>query len=77
MIGVMSKKKADSKRSQGIDRHTTPRVVFHMPQDLFDAFQEYMSSLEPASTDSAVMRLALQRYLESKGYWPRAKGGSK
>jgi hypothetical protein len=41
-----------------------------MPQDLFDALNGYLESLAPRPSESEVLRLALQRDLESVGWWP-------
>jgi hypothetical protein len=76
MLGVMPKKNPHSKRSRGEDRHTMPRLAFHMPQELFDAFKAHVESLEPRPHESEVLRVALRRYLESVGAWP-PKGGAK
>jgi hypothetical protein len=63
-------KEPDSKRSQGVERHTQPRLVFHLPQSLLDAFRAHIESIEPKPNEAEVLRLALRRYLESVGRWP-------
>jgi hypothetical protein len=73
MIGVMTKpsrKKPDSKRTRGVDRHTQPRLAFHLPKDLYDAFKGHVDSLRPKPNESSVLRLALELYLERAGCWP-------
>lgn len=75
MLDLMSRpsrKKPDSKRSLGVDRHTQPRLAFHMEQQLYDAFKEHVAGLRPRPNESAVLRLALEQYLESVGAWPPA-----
>jgi hypothetical protein len=74
---VMSEKKKpgrrpspDSKRAKGEDRHAQPRKAFHAPQELFDAMAVYIARTKPQPTDAAVLRLALERFLESEGLWP-------
>lgn len=64
----------DSKRSQGGSRHKTPRKVFHGPQELFDALTAYIEATRPQPTDSAVLRVALEEFLASKGFWPPMEG---
>lgn len=59
-----------SKRSQGVDRHTQPRKAFHAPQELFDALNRYIAGARPAPTDAAVLRTALEEFLEKRGFWP-------
>jgi hypothetical protein len=76
LVAMAKRKDPHSKRSRGEDRHTMPRLAFHMPQELFDAFKAHVESLEPRPHESEVLRVALKRYLESVGAWPR-KGGAK
>ncbi len=56
--------------SRNTDRHIQPRLAFHMPQDLFDAFKHHVETSEPRPAEAAVLRLALQQYLERAGEWP-------
>lgn len=65
-----SRKKPDSKRSQGVDRHTQPRLAFHLPADLHSAFKAYLDATEPRPNESEVLRLALKRFLSSVRFWP-------
>jgi hypothetical protein len=75
MLGIMSR----PKKQPGRDRHREPREVFHLPPELREALAAYVASVEPATTRSAVVRLALQRFLTDVGFWPPAagKGGGK
>lgn len=59
-----------SKRSTGQDRHAQPRKAFHAPGELFDAMGLYIEEAKPQPTDAAVLRLALEEFLEKRGYWP-------
>ena len=74
---VMSKDKKrgrkpdpNSKRSLGVPRHTQPRKAFHGPAELFAAFERCISDMKPAPAESAALRLALEEFLEKRGYWP-------
>ena len=71
MFALMAKKKPsrakpDSKRTTGVDRHTTPRLAFHLPKEMLDEFKQHVGTLSPKPTESAVLRDALRFYLESK-----------
>lgn len=72
----MSKKKPgrkpspDSKRTQGVDRHTQPRKAFHAAPELFAAMERYILEARPAPSEAAVLRIALEEFLEKRGYWP-------
>lgn len=59
----------DSKRSAGVDRHRNPRKAFHAPEELFDALDHYIAETRPQPSESAVLRLALEQFLRSVGYW--------
>jgi len=63
----------NSKRSLGLPRHKMPRKAFHGPQSLFDALDEYVSVTRPQTSDSAVLREALEEYLAKRGKWPAKK----
>jgi hypothetical protein len=47
-----------------------PRKAFHAPAALFDAMAAYIARTKPQPTDAAVLRLALERFLETEGLWP-------
>lgn len=66
----MAKKRPDSKRTQGIDRHTKPRLAFHLDARLLAALERYISETKPRPTTTAVVVLALEEYLEERGFWP-------
>jgi hypothetical protein len=66
-----------AKKKQQKDRHAQPRLVFHLSDALLEAFNNYTASLQPKPADSAVLRLALERYLTEVGYWPPSTGGTK
>jgi hypothetical protein len=69
------KHKPDENKSA--DRHIQPRLAFHLSQALLDAFDAYIASLEPRPAESTVLRLALEKYLTEKGFWPPSLGGGK
>lgn len=57
------------------DRHTKPKETFHLPQEMLDALYEYLDATEPRPDKSEVMRVALKRFLEEKGFWPTSRAG--
>lgn len=65
MPGTMTNPKKKPK-----DRHMQPRVVFHLSDALLDAVNNYTETLQPRPALSAVLRLALEKYLTEVGYWP-------
>ncbi len=60
----------DSKRGTGQDRHTQPRKAFHAPVELFTALEKFVEEAKPQPTEAAVLRLALEEFLEKRSYWP-------
>jgi hypothetical protein len=72
MLAMASKKSDRSK-----DRHTAPRLVFHLPQWLFDAFRAHVDGLPVEATDAAVLRAALEQYLRNVGALPPEKDRKK
>jgi hypothetical protein len=64
------KKDPESKRSQGRDRHTKPRVAFHLSQELLDALERYCSTTRPRPGKSATLVAALEEFLAAQGFWP-------
>src|SRR5262245_56702567 len=72
MAKKRSRKPGDTKASdsRNVDRHKQARLAFHLPQDLYDAFQSHVESLEPKPAESEVLRLALRQYLMNAGAWP-------
>jgi hypothetical protein len=76
----MSKKRTDRDKPanpRNVNRHKQPRLAFHLPQELFDAFNSYMASLAPQPAESAVLRHALEQYLAQAGFWPAPKPSDK
>ena len=55
-----------SKRSQGIDRHTRPRIVVHVPPDLLADLRTYVSEARPPSTMTAAVVMILEEGLEKR-----------
>ena len=66
MFATMAKKK---------DRHKNPKVGVHLPPDLRLALHDYIKGTEPEPTITAVVRLAIRRFLDESGYLPGSKGG--
>jgi uncharacterized membrane protein len=68
-IGRMAKKKKPVK-SASRDRHTTPRVVFHLAPDLLAVIDAERA--EGDRTRTAEIVRALKSYYRGKGLWPPA-----
>jgi hypothetical protein len=51
-------------------RHIEPRESFHLPRPLLDALVRYVDQTRPETSKSAVIRLALEEFLERAGFWP-------
>ena len=62
-----------SKRSQGVDRHVSPRIVFHADPDDYEALLEHLKESSVELKVSSVMRRAMRLYLESVGKAPPKK----
>ncbi len=57
--------------ARGTDRHKSPRIAFHLPQEMLDAFGRLLASYpDPKPSDSAVLRHALEKLLRERGFWP-------
>jgi hypothetical protein len=67
---LMAKKKDDSKRAQGVDRHLKPRVAFHLDRELLDALELHIKNSRPRPTTTAVIVTAIEEYLTSRQCWP-------
>lgn len=52
------------------DRHTQPRESFHLSVELRQALIDYVDSQRPAPDKSEVLRVALEEFLERRGFWP-------
>ena len=65
-------KSQKKKTGAGGDRHTHPRKAFHAPAPLLGVLAKYVASVSPATTESAVIRLAIERFLTVQGLWPPA-----
>lgn len=66
--GSGSRKQPGSKRSLGEDRHTHPRLAFHLPEDLRDAI--VARAKHERRTLTSVIQLAIENYLRECGQWP-------
>jgi hypothetical protein len=73
MLATMGKKKSRDPRNKS--RHKQPRLAFHLPQELYDAFDGYVEALRPKPPESAVLRLALEEFLTRAGAWPLKQHG--
>jgi hypothetical protein len=70
------KKKPGRGKPKAADRHTEPRESFHLPQALLDALLTYVDRTRPETSKSAVIRLALEEFLASKGLYKPEDGES-
>lgn len=52
-----------SKRQRGVDRHASPRVVFHLEPALLDALHAYRGRFPYPPSAAEVCREALRRFL--------------
>jgi hypothetical protein len=65
-----------SKRPKHRDRHTSPRVVFHLEAGLLEALEAFLAGQLARPERSEVVRQALRDFLSRSGHWPRpARGG--
>ena len=46
------------------------REAFQLPASLIAALSSFVEQHRPETSKSAVMRLALEEFLERHGYWP-------
>ena len=67
MTSLMAKKPQTAPRK---NYYTGPRESFHMPPELHAAMLEYIGTLENKPGKSEVIRTALEKYLQAKGFWP-------
>lgn len=79
MIGMAKKrpgrkKDPTSKRSTGADRHTDPRLAFHLEPELLAALEKYRASQTVPPVVSEVLRTSLREFLRNQGYWPPPTG---
>ena len=73
MLAGMSTNKEKSgpdKKGKPADRHVSPRVVFHLEQEVLDLLNEHIEESPVELKLSAVLRRAVKMYLESVGKWP-------
>jgi hypothetical protein len=61
-------KKRKSVEATYEDRHTSPRVVFYLPQELLDVIDA--QAAEADRTRTAEIIRALKAHYGSKGLWP-------
>jgi hypothetical protein len=52
-----------------LSRFQQPRLEFHLPQPLLDAFKRYVESLWPRPPEEDVLRRIFEQYLASVGFW--------
>ncbi len=77
-LALMADKKKGGKKPRGPGRPATgrsPHVVLfsRVPPALGEALQQYVESREPKTTSSAVVELAVRRFLVSEGFYPPKK----
>ncbi len=49
------------------------REAFQLPVRLINALADYVDQHKPTTSKSAVIRLALEEFLERAGFWPPPK----
>ena len=75
MFGTMTEKRNRPGRPRkGGGKHTSPREAFHLPVSLQHALQAFVDATEPETTKTAVIILALKRFLAEAGHWPGPDG---
>src|SRR5262249_25900156 len=68
-----SSKKGSRKSAAGrpaTGRTPTTTLFARGPPELGEALDAYLDSLRPQPRPTAVVRVALEEYLRSKGFWP-------
>ena len=71
MPATMAKRKPKgTDRPANVNRHIEPRESFHLPQEMLDALLLYVDRTRPQTSKSAVLRLALEEFLQRAGLWP-------
>lgn len=81
IIPRMGKQKPGRKPASGrgrelsTNRHTKPRKAFHADQSLFDQLDRYLESARPQPSESECLRIALEEFLEKRGFWPPKPAG--
>jgi hypothetical protein len=66
----MAKKRKKPVEATYQDRHTSPRVVFHAPEDLLAVIDQEAG--ENDRTRTAEILRALKAYYRDRGLWPPA-----
>jgi hypothetical protein len=66
----MPNKKRKPGAAKGTSRHVEPREAFHLPQALLDVLEQFVEDCRPRTSKSAVLRQALEEFLERVGVWP-------
>lgn len=65
---VANNKKGKPGRPPG--RKPTDTIFARVPPELGKAIDDYLDSLRPAPTLTAVVKVALEEFLETQGFWP-------
>ncbi len=71
LMSERKKPKTKAETKAEADRHLNPKLQFHLPPDLREALEEYMGRTKPTPTYTAVLRLALEEFLERAGVLPK------
>lgn len=78
MLTVTDKPKKPGNRGRGRPPSEDPKrinVGVRLTGDLAEALDRYIKSLEIEPLPPAVLRAALEQFLEAKGFWPLREGG--
>jgi hypothetical protein len=64
----MAKKKGKPVQPTYQDRHTSPRVVFHLPDDLLALIDQQAAAADRTRTAEIIR--AIRSYYQAQGLWP-------
>jgi hypothetical protein len=65
----MPKKPRDSGKPKGRVKSYT--VFLRINDELGEAFEEYLKATRPAPTMTSAFEVALEEFLQARGFWPR------
>ena len=63
--------KGNEPKPQGRRRSYT--IFLRVRPELGAAFDEYLESLRPKPTSTAAFEVALEEFLQARGFWPKKK----
>jgi hypothetical protein len=72
--GIMPRKKDESSEDRPSEPTNRVMVTRRLPRDLWTRLQNYVASIEPRTTDTAIIELALKDYLDKHEGTRKRKG---